>query len=251
MNVIARAGYHASIQTKGVSTFFRFIGHMFAALYLLITKKTKFPFKNYFIVLHRAGSRIVIPLTLFFCVISYLIITNTHPLVTKWNLKSEALLLLPYFIGYQFIPALVAIFLCIQSALDKIHFRVAKIHASTHAAMITRIMPTMLGTLSAILLLYFYCLSASFVGIYLALVKAEQASFNQYIMILNDAISFYGVLLALGRTLFFALIAAMVVAYYHYQIAIGKLSLRICVSRTITRGILWVVLASVYFNLLN
>jgi len=251
MNNLGRLGFRLVRQVKAFNSFFRFIGHLAYCIYLVIARKAPLPKKNILKIVYCSGAKLAIPLYLFFAIISYLLINNSFQFLNMLHIKNQAIALFQNLVSREIVPASLAIFLCIHSALDMISHKVDKIEHAAHYALIEKVLPLMVGTLLSAILLYFYCLSACLLGLYIAYVEIVHLSFQEFLISMSDAISFSDLIFSIERTLFFASIASMLVAYYYYRKASQRISLRVCVSRIITRGFTWIAVAVMYVNLLS
>lgn len=251
MHALKKIGYYTERHLASGLLFLGFIGHLFLNIMHAMVGKVKIPWINTLDTLFSSGARLVIPLTFISAVATMSITLNIYYLLSPFGLQNKVEFIAVNIISHDLVPLIIGLVLCIQSSLNLINIQAQKLHHVPHTIILEYIFPILIGINITALLLYTYLFAACLLSMYLTFHYVVHYDIYQFFWRLSNFIRPLDIMCSIFKTLVYATIVSLTVGYYYYEVAIRDILVRRAVSRIITRGLVWIVMASAYLKLFN
>jgi ABC-type transporter Mla maintaining outer membrane lipid asymmetry permease subunit MlaE len=251
MIIFRRFGFRFARFAASVNLFFQYIGHMIISIPRIIYGYYPFSWNKMAKTLFVSGAKLVIPLMLISSLLGTSVSLNISSLLGKFNLQEQALNTALNILTRDFLPMILAIVLCTQSAFDLINAKIRRLTQAPHGTLVDYILPIMLGLNLSSLLLYVYSLFTTFLSIFIIHNYVFGFNLREFLLILSTSVTVNEILLSILKTSMYCFFTSIIVGYYYYQLAAGFIPLRRAVSRIVTRGLFWLAMMSVCFKTIN
>lgn len=229
--------------------FFRFTGHLCVSIIHAFTRKIHIPWSHTLDVLYNSGAKLTLPLILVSILTGLGMTLNIHYLLTPYGLQNKALIIAITAIYRDVVPLLIGIVLCIQSALNLIEIEGRKLQNLPQKDVFEYLFPIVAGINLTAMLLYIYMISTSLVSMFLAFHYILH--YENFLMRISSLIHVSDVLKSIFKTAIYCTMLSPTVGYYYYEVAVKDILVRKAVSRIITRGLFWILLATTYLKLFS
>lgn len=228
--------------------FFRFLGHLSLDIKTIILGQSAFSKTNFLMSIFNSGVKMTIPLMLICSLMGASLILNIYHILSPLYLQNQVLLVAQNILFYDLLPFVIGLVLSIQLALNLINARANKFEKKTSDIILDQIIPLILGSNISTFVLYIYCFNAIFITIYFCFRVLLNTDLHEYLFHLTNTITTINILFSILKTLIYCTIVSLVVGYYYYCVASRHLSLRIAMSRIMTRSLVFLTVSSIYFK---
>lgn len=229
-----------------ITLFFLYLGYLVEQF---ITHWRQVAWKRTLTQTMHAGSLMVLPLCLISMLLAISISLSIHYLLMGFKLHNQAMHLVQSMIIRDFAALPIGFVLCVHCGLNLIESRHAPMAGRPQKITLDEIIPLMLGLNVVAVLLYTYVIFSFFVGTFLTSYYFLGTSMQDYWLGLDDSVQVADMIESVCKTIAYASIAGISTGYYYFTISRRHLSLRLGVSRIITRGLFWQIVLSVVFKL--
>lgn len=233
---------------KGDILFFRFVGHLCGSLWQAFFGRAEIAWYTVAEIMFRSGVKLCLPLIFLSTLLGTSLSLNLNTLLSTYHMDAHALPLALNIMTKDFVPLLIAVVICVQSALELINLEAKRLHHLPHEVVLFHILPTIIGLNLCALVLYVYSLVAYYLSSFAMFHFLLNHSTEEYLLRLSALINENDIGTSLLKTLFYCTVASLTIGYYYYEVAMRELAVRHAVSRIITRGLLWITACSVYFK---
>ncbi|KTD06375.1 ABC transporter permease [Legionella gratiana] len=228
--------------------FLRFMGHLYCSIVHMLIGRLSLSWLNIVRTIYYSGARLAIPLMLISTVLGISMVMKVNSILTPYNLQRDGRLIAQNILTHDLVPFLIGVLLCIQSALNLINVKNEEDFNLPQQVLVNHILPVLIGINIAGGLLYAYSVAAFFIGIYVTYQYFLYTNLYVPMIRILTAITLYDVVYSILKTSLYCTIVSLTIGYYHYDMVVRNLSLRLTVSRIMTRGFLWLALIGVYWN---
>ena len=251
MQVPQKIRFYGVPFVESIILFFRFLGHLSYCIKELLASRISISRLSLFEVFYDSGSKLVLPVVIISSLTGVSLILNIDSSLSPYNLQRQVFLITQNIFFYDVLPFLVNIILSIQLAFHLVSVRTEGLQKTSQDTIITHIIPLLIGVNFCAIFLYLYALSAVFVGIFLCFRYLIQTDLHSYFLQLTNTITSYSIVYSVFKTMFFCTLVSIIASYYHYAVAEGNLSLRVAISRTMTRSFVALTCSCIYFKFLE
>ena len=226
--------------------FFQFLGELFSQLF---SNANKIAWRQIIIANLHAASSIVIPLILISMLIGMALTVSIHLTLARFHLQQQAMIIVQSTMLRDIAPLPIGFVLCVHCGMNLIEKDHPSLHQPPKTVLLETILPLFAGINIAALLLYTYVFVSFLFSAFITSYFILETNTDEYLLRLSQIINPYETLESLGKTFTYATIACLVAGYYYYAVANNLISIRVAVSRIITRSLFWLLLVSVSFKL--
>jgi len=229
-----------------IRIFFLFLGHLLTCLFSAFVGRVSIYWFNLARTIYRSGVHLLWPIMLLAALMGMSLALSLYNILSQFYVEYKALPITINVLTRTLLPLLIGIILSIQSGLNLINARLKRLHQKPEEVILEHIIPIMTGIFITGLLLYIYSIAAFLVGIYFAYLYILEINVQDYFLHLTSNLALTDLFYSMFKTSLNALIVAMVVGYYYYELSIRSVSLRKAVSCIMTRSIVWIILSGAY-----
>nr|HAT8713694.1 ABC transporter permease [Legionella jordanis] len=248
MYVFRRLGLHIVKFLHSQVLVFRFFGHLFHSLKDVLFGELSITWNNMVEIMYYSGARLVIPLMLLCALIGLSVSQTTYYLLAPFHLHHKALPVAQNVITHEVLPLILGFILCVQAALHLINTRLRRHRQTPEEVILDHVWPIITGMNVTSLLLYTYAITIILLSFYLSFHHVLGFSIHEFLLHATSSTTIFDLMYCAFKTLILCLVVSFTAGYYYYEAAIRQLSLRKAVSRILTRGSFWLVIASVYIT---
>jgi ABC-type transporter Mla maintaining outer membrane lipid asymmetry permease subunit MlaE len=230
-----------------------FTGHLCLSALSVMVGRLKLPWKNVIRILYYSGVTLVVPVILIAGLLSTTVVLSTYHILAEFNLQHNTLSTTQDIVTGDLIPILIGLMLCVQASLNLINARIkiTKQQRTPEEVLLVFVLPTVIGMDITALLLYTYTLASIYLCFVLIFFDLFQLSTHELIDQLRHATPLAALGYSFVKTLLYGNLVSLTAGYYYYQVAVSHISLRIGVSRILTRGAFWLIISSVSLKFLT
>lgn len=246
MYLFSKFGVYVIAFVSSFILFLRFMGHLYCSLINLLIGRLSLSWLNIVRTIYYSGVKLVIPFMLINTFVGISMVMKVNQILTPYNLQRDGRLIAQNILTHDLIPFIIGVLLCIQSALNLINVKVNEedLHVPQQVV-VNHILPVLIGINIAGGLLYAYALAAFFMSIYVTYQYFLYTNLYVPMIRILTAITLYDMIYSILKTTLYCTIVSLTIGYYYYDLAVRRLSLRLTVSRIMTRGFLWLALTGV------
>lgn len=231
--------------------FFHFLGHISFAIKEMCLGRRSLSSTILFLTIFRSGAKLVIPIIFISALLASSLVLNIYDTLSPFNLQQQVLLIAQRILFYDILPVLVALILSIQQALNLVTAPIKGLHRTPQELVLMQIIPQILGTNISALFLYIYALNTVLVSIYFCFYVLLKIDLHEYFFHIANTITSLEVVYSILKSLLYCNLVSIIVGYYYYSVAAGFLSLRVGMSRILTRCFIGLGIASIYLKFLD
>jgi ABC-type transporter Mla maintaining outer membrane lipid asymmetry permease subunit MlaE len=195
------------------------------------------------------GVRIVNPLIVVSLLLGISLTLSAHYLLLGLRVHNQVMELVQTIIIRDVIPFPIGFVLCVACGLNLIDTQHYRLKHTPREVILKQVIPLLFGLNITALLLYSYVAISFLLGIFLTSYYFLEINTQVYWLRLNDSIQLKDIVDSLFKTIIYASIAALTTGYYYFDVAKRELTHRLAISRIITRGLFWLIVASVLLKL--
>ncbi len=251
MYVFHRFGFYFSRFIYSIIYFISFIGHLFHSWIELLLHRFHFSWVNLIKIMYYSGVRMVLPLTLINGLLTFSIGISIYSILKPFMLQNKAFSITQSLLTQDLQPLVLGFVICIQSALNLINARIKTYRRSPQEVILEYILPAIVGMTFTVVLLYIYTIATIFISLFFTFHHIFTLSSHEFILLLSSNVSLGDLIHSFFKTLIYCAIVSFTAGFYYYEVAMEHLSLRRAISRIVTRGSIWLAVASVYMRFLN
>ena len=244
--MIRRLNAKAAEFGHSIVFFFQFLGHLFYALTHNFKKVT---WGSMMYPTLRSGYLIVFPLMIMSMLIGMSLTLSINHTLARYNLQHEALRIAQTNILRNIAPLPIGFVLCVQGGLNLIDRNHPSLHLPPDKVLWETIIPLIAASGLTGLILYTYVFASFICSIFLTFYYILELNINEYLVRLDNIIDPFELSISLIKTFLYAMIASAITGFYYYDVAIRVIPIRKAVSRTITRGLFWMIVTGVFLNM--
>lgn len=232
--------------------FLRFMGHLYCSLINMLMGRLRLSLLNIVRTIYYAGIKLVIPFMFISTFLGISMVMKVNSILTPYNLQRDGRLIAQNILTHDLVPFIIGVLLCIQCALNFINVKVNEEDLNVpQQVVVNHILPVLIGINIAGGLLYAYAIAAFFISIYVTYQYFLYTNLYVPMIRILTAITLYDVVYSILKTTLYCTIVSLTIGYYYYDMAVRNLSLRLTVSRMMTRGFLWLTLTGLCLNYLE
>lgn len=248
MYVFRRLGFHIVKFINSQVLVFRFFGHLFHSLKDVLFGELSITWGNMVEIMYYSGARLVLPVIFICALLGVSISQTTYYLLNPFHLHHKSLPVAQNVVTHEVLPLLIGFILCIQAALHLINTRLRRHKQSPEEVILDHVWPIITGMNITSLLLYTYAITVILLSFYFSFHYMLGVSAHEFLLHVTSSGTIFDLIYSAFKTLILCIVVSLAAGYYYYEAAIRQLSLRKAVSRIMTRGSFWLVLASVYIT---
>ncbi|KTC84510.1 ABC transporter permease [Legionella brunensis] len=248
MYAFRRFGLHVAKFINSLVLIVRFLGHLFHSLKDVLFGELSISWFNMVEILYYAGAKLVIPIIVISCLLGMSFAQTTFYLLNPFHLSQKALPIAQNVLTHEVLPLLLGFIMCIQAALHLINTRIKRLGQSPEAIILEHVWPIITGLNITVLLLYIYAVTIIFVSFYISFHYMLNVTNHEFLSHVASSVTIYDLIYSAFKTLILCTIVSLAAGYYYYEAAVRDISLRKAVSRILSRGSFWLVIASMYIT---
>lgn len=249
MRPFHRFGRYIIRHWLAIHLFFCFLGHLVCTLGNVLRQRAKIAWIGVVETLYHSGAKLVIPILFISALFSATMVINIHNFLGRFNLQLRAMHLLQNLLTMDAIPFFIAAILTVQSSFSLMTLDKEQILLQPQQTLERFIIPTMIGLSLSGVLLYIYILTTFWAMMFLSVTVYLQIPSTELYLSMLKALTPDSLIYALAKTLIYSIIASTILGYYYYQVAVHQISLRLALSRIISRGLFFLALTSLLIKL--
>lgn len=249
MYVFRRFSKHIITFLHSLELAFRFLGHLVDSTIKVIFGKLSIDWPNTLEMIYYSGARLVILLSFIGILLGATVSQTVYALLKPFQLHQRVLPIVQNILTHEILPVLIGFILCIQAALHMVNTRLEHYQENPEAIILAQVLPIIVGMNIASLLLYVYLVSAIFFSFYLTFHFMLGFTNNEFLSYVVSSTTLFDLIYSVVKTLILCIIVGLTSGYYYYEASIRHIYLRKAVSRILTRGSFWLIIASMYITL--
>lgn len=227
--------------------FFQYIGFL---CYQLFFNWYQFKGWKTFIKCLNMGGKLCIPLILVAMLIGFSLTISINYLLYRYNLQDEVILISQTVLIRDIAPLLIGLVLCVCAGLMLIDSNHPSLHQSAEIVLFETTLPLFVGLNTIALLLYVYIAAAFHLAIGFTLYYFLEGNIVAWLSSVDSLINKSTLFFAMAHTIFYTSLASLIAGFYYYEVSMRDLFTQKAVSNIITRGLFWLVGASVFIQYL-
>ncbi|WP_367607560.1 ABC transporter permease [Legionella sp. W05-934-2] len=250
MSVIHRSGTHIIKFTRSQIFIFQFVGHLSQTAKDMLLGKLTINWSRLWVVVYFSGVRLVIPLIIISALLSISIAQMVYVTLSPFHLQKQVLPIAQSILTREFLPIFIGLILCIQSAVRFIDTKTQQANQTGTDALTEQVIPIMIGVSLTSIFLFAYAIGAVILSFYLVFHYKLSLSTYEFISHILSARTRFELIYSAFKTLILSFVVAIVAGFYYFESAVNHTTLSKAVSRTMTRGIFWLIVTSLYMTFL-
>ena len=232
---------------RAIIFFFRFLGDVFTSL---LGNWKAISWRQTLLSTLHAGAVISVPFIVVSMLFGISMAVSIHVMLTRYNVQSEAMAISQATLLRDFTPIFIGFVLCVHSGLNLIEHDHPSLYATPQKVLYNTIIPLFFSMNITALLLYVYVATAFILSIIFTISFILQANTQDYLLGLGGINFYWQIINSIGCAIFNATIASFIAGYYYYDVSNRIMPIRQAVSKVITRGLFWLVVANVIIRIL-
>ncbi|HAT6978579.1 TPA: ABC transporter permease [Legionella pneumophila] len=228
---------------------FRFLGHLVHSTIKVIFGKLSIVWPNTLEIIYYCGARLFILLSFIGILLGITVSQTVYVLLNPFHLHQRVLPIAQNILTHEILPVLIGFILCIQAALHLINTRLEHYQENPEAIILAQVLPIIIGMIITSLLLYVYLVSSIFFSFYLTFHFMLGFTNNEFLSYVVNSTTLFDLIYSVFKTFILCIIVGLASGYYYYEASIRHIYLRKAVSRILTRGSFWLIIASMYITL--
>lgn len=251
MYVFHQFGWYVIKLVHSIQLFLCFIGHLSSTIINVLRGRLSISRQSIINTLFYSGFKLAMPLMIISALMGMTIVINISNFLSKFNVQYQAWILAQDILTHNLVPIVIAVFLCIQSALSLTRALVDKSHKVSEDVVLIHILPIIIGINISGALLYIYCLAMFYLSIYFSIIYILKHPSQHYFIHLTEYLSLSTFIFSILKTALYCSIVSITIGYYYYLLAFKNHSLDKAISQIITRGLVWLIICSAFLNFIT